>query len=76
MCIRDRQETKRKVQNELTAREDINVTEFDGRIYISYDGIPIVRVEDLKVKPTELLVQARKDFLSWQESSNFQIKQG
>lgn len=72
---RKKQETKRKVQNELTAREDINVTEFDGRIYISYDGIPIVRVEDLKVKPTELLVQARKDFLSWQESSNFQIKQ-
>lgn len=64
-----KQEAKQRVYNELEARENINVTEFDGRIYISYDGIPIVRVEDLKVKPTELLVQARKDYLSWQESS-------
>lgn len=66
---RKKQEANQRVHNELEARENINVTEFDGRIYISYDGIPIVRVEDLKVKPTELLVQARKDYLSWQESS-------
>lgn len=67
---RQKKEQMRIAHNELSARENINVTEFDGRIYISYDGIPIVRVEDLKVKPTELLVQSRKDYLSWQESTN------
>lgn len=68
--IRKKNEAMRVAYNELTARENINVTEFDGRIYISYDGIPIVRVEDLKVKPTELLAQARLDYLDWKEKSN------
>ena len=67
--IRKKKESMRVSYNELTARENINVTEFDGRIYIAYDGIPIVRVDDLKVKPTELLAQARIDYLAWKEKS-------
>ncbi len=67
--IRKNDEAMRVAYNDLTARENINVTEFDGRIYISYDGIPIVRVEDLKIKPTEFLSQARTDYLAWKEKS-------
>lgn len=67
---RKKHEAMREAYNEMNACENINVTEFDGRIYISYDGIPIVRVEDLKVKPTELLAQARVDYLAWKKKQN------
>lgn len=48
----------------------VNVMEFDGRLYISYKGVPIVRVEDLKVKVPELLAQSRKDYLAWKAKFN------
>jgi hypothetical protein len=50
--------------------ENINVTEFNGRLYISYKGVPIVRVDDLKVKAPELLAQSRVDYLAWKEKFN------
>lgn len=52
------------------SREDINVTEFNGRLYIAYNGKPIVRVDDLKVKVPELLAQSREDYLAWKEKFN------
>ncbi len=50
--------------------EKINVMEFNGRMYVSYNGVPIVRIEDLKVKAPELLAQAREDYLAWKEKFN------
>lgn len=50
--------------------ENINVMEFNGRLYVSYSGVPIVRVDDLKVKVPELLAQAREDYLLWKEKFN------
>lgn len=49
---------------------DINVIEFNGRLYISHKGTPIVRVDDLKVKVPELLAQAREDYLAWKDKFN------
>lgn len=45
--------------------ESINVTEFNGLLYIAYNGVPIVRVDDLKVNAPELLAQSREDYLAW-----------
>lgn len=50
--------------------ESINVTEFNGRLYIAYNGVPIVRVDDLKVKAPELLAQSREDYLAWKAKFN------
>lgn len=50
--------------------ESINVTEFNGRLYISFKGVPVVRVDDLKVKAPELLAQSREDFLAWRAKFN------
>ncbi|MCM1140775.1 MAG: hypothetical protein NC453_19570 [Muribaculum sp.] len=50
--------------------ESINVMEFDGRVYVSYKGVPVVRVEDLKVKTPELLAQSRADYLAWKAKFN------
>lgn len=55
----------------------INVIEFNGHFYISHDGVPIVRVEDLRAKGSdalssmcEALRQAREDYLAWREKFN------
>lgn len=50
--------------------ESINVTEFNGRLYIAHNGVPVVRVDDLKVKVPELLAQAREDYLAWKAKFN------
>lgn len=50
--------------------ENINVTEFNGRLYISYKEVPIVRVDDLKGKAPDILAQAREDYLTWKEKFN------
>ena len=50
--------------------ENINVTEFNGRLYISYKEVPIVRVDDLKGKAPDILAQAREDYLAWKEKFN------
>lgn len=50
--------------------ENINVTEFNGRLYISYKDVPIVRVDDLKGKAPDILAQAREDYLAWKEKFN------
>lgn len=50
--------------------ESINVTEFNGRLHISYKGVPIVRVDDLKGKAPEILAQSREDYLAWKDKFN------
>ena len=50
--------------------ESINVTEFSGRLYISYNGVPIVRVDGLKGKAPEILAQSREDYLAWKDKFN------
>ncbi len=61
------QQQKRNRSLAKTSWEKINVIEFEGRIYIAYNDIPIVRVDDLKVKVPELIAQAREDYLLWKE---------
>lgn len=48
----------------------INVIEFNGRLHIAYEGVPIVRVDDLKGKVPELLAQSREDYLAWKAKFN------
>ena len=57
---------RRKTLNKLSCA-DINVIEFNGRLYIAYQGIPVVRTDDLKIKAPELLSQSRVDYLIWKE---------
>lgn len=57
-------------QLERISCEIINVIEFNGRLYIAYDGEPIVRIDDLKAKVPEILEQAREDYLAWRAKFN------
>lgn len=64
------QKLKREHNLDNLSCENINVTEFNGRVYVAYRGIPVVRVEDLKIKVPELLAQSREDYLAWKEKFN------
>lgn len=63
------QERRTKRMENISCKS-INVIEFNGRLYIAHDGVPIVRVEDLKAKAPEILAQAREDYLAWDMKFN------
>lgn len=65
--LKAQKELKRQNSLKRLSCTDINVVEFNGRLYIAYQGVPVVRVDDLKVKAPELLSQAREDYLMWKE---------
>lgn len=48
----------------------LQMMEFNGKEYISFDGIPVARLENLKSKAPEFLAQAREDFVAWSERFN------
>lgn len=48
----------------------LQMMEFNGKEYISFDGVPIARLENLKSKAPEFLAQAREDFVTWSEKFN------
>lgn len=48
----------------------LQIMEFNGREYISFDGVPVARLENLKSKAPEFLAQAREDFVAWSERFN------
>lgn len=48
----------------------LQMMEFNGKEYISFDGVPVARLENLKSKAPEFLAQAREDFVSWSERFN------
>lgn len=61
---------RRTKQLENISCKSINVIEFNGRLYIAHDGVPIVRVDDLKAKAPDVLAQAREDYLAWRAKFN------
>lgn len=64
-----RQERRTKQLENISCKR-INVIEFNGRLYIAHDEVPIVRVDDLKAKAPDILAQAREDYLAWKAKFN------
>lgn len=52
----------------------LQIMEFHGKEYISFDGVPVVRLETLKMKSPEFLAQARKDFIAWSEEFDMSLR--
>lgn len=72
LCERHRAKRRLKRERFLDnlSCESINITEFDGRLYITYRDVPVVRVDDVKIDPVKLVAQARKDYLAWKAKFN------
>lgn len=64
-CSKAACQKRRDKQLENISCTNINVIEFNGCLYISYKGVPIVRTDSLKAKAPEILAQAREDYLAW-----------
>lgn len=67
--VKDREEkqaVKKQKALERMSCEVVNVMEFNGKLYVSYNGVPVVPVENLNVTVEKLLVQSRKSYLDWQ----------
>lgn len=60
------QAAKKQKALEHMSCEVVNVMEFNGKLYVSYNGAPVVPVENLNVTVEKLLVQSRKSYLDWQ----------
>lgn len=43
--IREKQQTKRQAEIELTAEELITVQDFDSNLYIAYNGTPLAPID-------------------------------
>lgn len=52
------------------SRDTINVIEFNGRLYVAYRGVPVVRTDHLNSSVPELLTQSRQDYLAWKDKFN------
>lgn len=61
-----------KVQSrrEQMSCEIINVMEFNGKLYVSHNGAPIVPIDNLNVEISTILAQSRRDYLAWIEKFN------
>lgn len=47
------------------SREEVQIMEYDGEMYISYRGIPIVREEDLGASWSDVLARSRGTYERW-----------
>lgn len=66
-----RKEAQRHKHLQHSSCKRLQMMEFDGREYISFDGVPVARLENLKSKAPEFLAQAREDFVAWSEKFNY-----
>lgn len=66
-----RKEAQRHERLRHSSCKRLQMMEFDGREYISFDGVPVARLENLKSKAPEFLAQAREDFVAWSEKFNY-----
>ncbi len=64
---RDSKRKKRDRSLAKTSWEKINVIEFEGKVFIAYETIPIVCIDVIDSNIPEVIAQARKDYLSWKE---------
>ena len=59
-----RKEMVRQEQERLSC-ETINVAEFDGQLYITCNGIPVVPVSSLNTDIADVIASSRKIYLEW-----------
>lgn len=66
--LASRKEKKARNKQEKLERmscRTINVVEFNGKLYVAYDDIPVVPVSSLSVEVEKVVAAARQDYLVW-----------
>lgn len=52
---------------DATARESVQVMEFQGRLYVSVSGVPLFDIDDVKGSLTDAITKARTNYKRWKE---------
>ncbi len=65
----ERAEAKRKAQLEAEVNEAVQVREFNGELYVSIHGAPLLGVGDIKGTLTEAVAHCREIYKSYLEGS-------
>ena len=52
---------------DATARESVQVMEFQGRLYVSVSGVPLFDIDDVKGSLTDAVTKARTNYKRWKE---------
>ena len=63
----DRIETKRQARLDAEAREAVQVMEFNGELFVSMNGVPLLAVYDLNETLPEVVSHARQNYKDWKE---------
>ena len=63
----ERIETKRQARLDAEAREAVQVMEFNGELFVSMNGVPLLAVYDLNETLPEVVSHARQNYKDWKE---------
>ena len=60
-------EYKRQTQLDAEAREVVQIMEFNGRVYVSVNGIPMFDIDDVSGSMIDIVTKARQNYKDWRE---------
>lgn len=63
----ERIEVERQATLDAEARERVQVMEFNGELYVSMNGVPLLAVCDLNETLPEAVTHARQNYKDWKE---------
>ena len=63
----DRIEAARQAELDEAARREVQVMEFNGALYLSVSGVPLLGVDDLKGDLPAAVTAARANYKDWKE---------
>nr|DAN47091.1 MAG TPA: hypothetical protein [Caudoviricetes sp.] len=60
-------EYKRQTQLDAETREAVQIMEFNGRVYVSVNGIPMFDIDDVSGSMIDIVTKARQNYKDWKE---------
>ena len=60
-------EAERQALLDAEAREAVQVMEFNGRVYVSVNGIPMFDIDDVSGSVIDIVTKARQNYKDWKE---------
>ena len=63
----DRMEAARQAELDEAARREVNVMEFNGALYLSVSGVPLLGIGDISGDLPSAVQAARENYKDWKE---------
>ena len=70
----DRIEAVRQAELDEASRREVQVMEFNGALYLSVSGVPLLGVDDLKGDLPAAVQAARENYKDWKEEKLWERK--